>query len=201
MELVWYASYGSNMSSQRFDCYIAGGTLPGMTRTYTGARDTRPPRGSRATWLSGQVYFALESQVWTGGMAFLDPAASGRAAGRSYLITVEQFADVVDQEMGCEVSGRAIDMDSLLSEGRLQLGDGRYETLVVAGELDGLPVVTFTSPGLMRPLNKPADAYLHMLAYGLQEAFEWSPAEAARYLSGLSGVDRSEAEIADGLYR
>lgn len=194
--MVWYASYGSNMDPKRFACYLTGGALPSMARTYPGARDKTLPRASRAVWMAGRVYFALESQVWTGGVAFLDPDAPGRTAGRAYLISVEQFADTVAQEMGREPPGDLIDLSALGTDGRLRLGGGRYETLVRTDDLDGVPTVTFTAPEPMRPVNAPSDAYLRMLASGLVQAHRWSRDETAAYLASLTGVGRTAAEIA-----
>ena len=48
--------------------------------------------------ISGGVYFAGRSSGWRAGMAFYDPGAQGQAAARAYLITTEQFVDVLAQE-------------------------------------------------------------------------------------------------------
>ena len=160
-----------------------------MQRVYPGARDKTAPRGLRGLWLSGQVYFALESKVWTGGMAFLDPASPGKAAGRGYLITTEQFADVVAQEMHREPGTVSVDVEALLGVGSLALGDGRYETLVLAGYSDGAPVVTFTAPERFSPVAAPSAAYLRMLAAGLREAHGWDLRVSAEYLAQLPGAD------------
>ncbi|MGQ4514658.1 histone deacetylase [Streptomyces sp. DW26H14] len=63
------------MRSARFRCYLAGGRPEGAARTYPGCRDPRPPAASALLRLSGALYFAAESEVWTGGMAFYDPDA------------------------------------------------------------------------------------------------------------------------------
>jgi hypothetical protein len=46
----------------------------------------------------GGVYFAGRSSAWRAGMAFYHPEARGKVAVRSYLITAEQFVDVLAQE-------------------------------------------------------------------------------------------------------
>src|SRR5205823_6117258 len=51
--LVWYVSYGSNLSAERFHYYIRGGRPPGAARTYPGARDRALPRADEAVWLPG----------------------------------------------------------------------------------------------------------------------------------------------------
>jgi hypothetical protein len=129
-------------------------------------------------------------------MAFLDPDVTGDAAGRAYLITVDQFADVVDQEMHREPSGKPFDIDGLLNGGRLQIGPGRYETLVVTGSVADVPVVTFTAPAPQRPLNTPSPSYLRMLAAGLREAHGWDDVTAADYLASLPGNLADAATIA-----
>jgi len=188
-DLLWYVSYGSNMSAARFACYLRGGRPVGGARTYPGARDPRPARDTRGVWLPGAVYFAGESAVWTGGMAFYDPDAAGRAAARAYLVSAGQFADVAAQEM-YRAPGADLDLSEVLATGRSLTGPGRYETLVRAGELDGRPLLTFTAP-TCRAQSAPASpsaAYLSMLAGGLREAHGWDCATIAGYLSGLSGA-------------
>jgi hypothetical protein len=146
---VWYVSYGSNMCAARFACYIEGGLPPGGSRSNPGARDRRLPERSIAVDLPGTVYFAGDSPQWGGGVAFYDHDKPGRAAARGYLVTAEQFADIAAQEMY-----RLPRHDDPLAElvlspldgGRHELGPGRYETLLDVGELDGLPLLTFTSP-------------------------------------------------------
>jgi hypothetical protein len=96
--------------------------------------------------LPGGIYFALESPQWTGGMAMYDPGLPGEAAARAYLMTAGQFADVVAQEIYREPG---VDLDVLadvVEHGRVELGPGRYETLVHAGDRDGYPIFTFTAP-------------------------------------------------------
>lgn len=190
-DLVWYVTYGSNMHAARFTCYLSGGAPPGGARTYAGAHDSRPARASRAVWLSGEMYFALESKVWGGGMAFYDPALPSSAAARAYLVTAEQFADVVAQEMHREPTGHVnIDLASVRATGRSALGSGRYETLILAGWLDGYPMLTFTAPWSVADVTPtaPSGAYLRMLGEGLRETHYWSPEQAAEYLAGRPGA-------------
>ncbi|GAA4915974.1 hypothetical protein LX16_4108 [Stackebrandtia albiflava] len=189
MPRVWYVSYGSNLNATRFACYLRGGTPDGGTRRYPGCRDTTLPAESRPLWLDGGVYFAGHSPTWSGGMAFYDPDTPGPSPARGHLITVEQFADVCAQEMRRDPGTTDIDLAVLCRNGRLALGPGRYETLLHLGSLDGTPMVTFTAPAPVRPLNRPSPAYLATIAAGLRETFGWTATQAAAHLAGL--VERS----------
>jgi hypothetical protein len=176
---IWYVAYGSNMAAARLRCYIEVGTPIGAHRAYTGCRDQAMPIASRAVVIPGQVYFALESATWTGGMAFYDPDADGQTAARAWLITTQQFADVLSQEMGRPI-GDEIDFARLTPGVRLSLGPGRYETVVHIGDLDGHAMVTFTCPWRMDEVETtvPHPAYLRMLTSGLSEAHGWDELRA-----------------------
>jgi hypothetical protein len=156
---------------------------------YSGCRDARAPERQVPVTLPGQLYFAEESAVWTGGMAFYDPTAAGEMPGRAYLVTVQQFADVASQEMHRE-PGADLDLTDVLSRGTARLGPGRYETLVHPGRLDGLPMLTFTAPWRIREaaLNPPSAAYLRHLGEGLAEAHGWPADRIAAYLSTRAGA-------------
>lgn len=186
---VWYASFGSNLHLSRLRYYLAGGCPPGTGRTYPGCRDPRDPLESTAVALPGDVYFAGESPVWTGGVAFYDPGAEGIAAARAHLVSVEQFSDIAAQEMHRD-PGADLDLDAVLAAGRLETGPGPYETLVCAGSLDGRPVLTFTAPWCRNDVTctAPSALYLHQLASGLRESHAWAPERIAEYLSARSGV-------------
>jgi hypothetical protein len=189
VSLVWYVSYGSNMDARRFRYYLEGGRPPHAALSYPGARDPRPPRASRPVWLPGGVYFATRSRTWGGGRALYDPARPGRAAARAHLITAGQFSDVVAQEM-YRAPGTDLDLDGVAAAGRMQIGGGRYETLICAGQHDGAPLITFTAPWASSdvPLLAPSRAYLQMLGRGLGEGHGWDAQAAARYLAALPGA-------------
>ncbi|WP_051969951.1 hypothetical protein [Kitasatospora azatica] len=191
-DLVWYAAYGSNLHFARFTAYLAGGHPPGGADTfpaYPGCRDPRPPRRDQPVELPGRLHFALESLVWTGGMAFYDPLDTGRTPARAYLLTSAQFADLAAQEMH-RPPGTELDLRPALTQGRAHYGTGRYETLVCAGHLDGHPLLTFTAPWRTAeaPLNPPSASYLRHLGAGLRESHGWDTARIAHYLSTRPGA-------------
>ncbi|MDH6125748.1 histone deacetylase [Kitasatospora sp. GP82] len=195
---VWYAAYGSNMHFDRLTYYLVGGRPPGATRTYPGCRDGRAPERVLPIHLRGELYFAMESRTWRGGMGFYDPLGSGELPARAYLLTVGQFSDIAAQEM-YRMPGTDLELGGALANGSEQLGLGRYETLVCPGVLDGYPVLTFTAPGrrARAQLNRPSAAYLRYFAAGLAEAHGWSVARIADYLSSRPGAagSWSSAEV------
>ncbi|WP_314174033.1 histone deacetylase [Streptomyces winkii] len=186
---VWYAAFGSNMHRSRLDCYLTGGRPSGGRRAQPGCRDQRPPERALPVMLPGELYFALESPVWTGGTAFYDPDGEGSTAARAWLVTAGQFSDIAAQEMH-RPPGTDLDLREVLTSGREETGPGRYETLVCAGVLDGDPVLTFTAPWGRTdvPGNPPAAAYLEHLASGLAESHGWSGARIAEYLAMRPGA-------------
>ncbi len=141
--------------------------------------------------LDGGVYFALESPTWTGGLALFDPDLPGRAAARAYLITAGQFSDIAAQEMRRQ-PGRELDLARALTDGRAQLGPGRYDTIIRAGTADGLPMLTFSAPWRAHEVawNAPSARYLGILARGLHEAHGWLQTRTLAYLRELPGVAR-----------
>ncbi|MFE3322844.1 histone deacetylase [Nocardia sp. NPDC059195] len=193
-DYVWYAAYGSNLHSRRLAYYIEGGTPPGTGHTYPGFRDKTPPLKTQALTLPGTIYFAWESPVWTGGVGFYAPDHQrpdwpDNAAMHGYLLTTSQFSDLLTQEMYRE-PGADIDLTEVLMTGRCQLGPGRYETLVLADELEGIPVLTFTSPWDVHTveLRCPSTRYLEMISTGLHESHKWSAPEIRDYLAVRPGV-------------
>ncbi len=86
-EYVWYACYGSNLSTNRFKRYIDR------------CRDKMMPTDIRPFRFPHSIYFAKAAKSWdNGGKAFLDDTASGSAYGRIYKITKEQYHQIKRQE-------------------------------------------------------------------------------------------------------
>lgn len=192
MERVWYVAYGSNLALERFSCYLDGGRPRGGARVYPGCRDRTSPQRTAAVTVPGGLVFAGASKVWGGGSAFYNAAAPTQLAGRAYLVTLDQLADVAAQEMWREPGGAyARELAALLPEvAELHsLGAGRYETVVRLGELDGLPMFTVTH-GTVADLAPvaPTASYLHWIATGLIEAHGWELAQVVDYLHAAPGV-------------
>lgn len=191
-EAVWYVAYGSNLALDRFRSYLSGGRPAGGLRDYAGCRDGRDPSRVVSLQVPGRLVFAGSSGMWRGGMAFLDPAAPGRVAGRAYLISAEQFADVTAQEMRRPPGGEfARELEGVLTEVTSvhALGPGLYETVVRLGAQDGAPLLTVTHGDVAElPPAAPSAAYVSQIATGLHEAHGWGAERIGTYLAGAPGV-------------
>lgn len=183
---VWYIAYGSNLLADRFACYLVGGRPPGSSRTYLGCRDPAPARRSVAMHLPGGLAFAGVSTVWSGGLAFYNPAAGGEVAARAYLVSFGQFSDVVAQEARTPV-GVDLPLGLAPSPRRWQAPSGVYETILHVDDLDDVPVFTITSLAELAP-RPPSAAYLRVILAGLGEAFDWAASARVDYLLRAPGV-------------
>lgn len=189
MTLLWYAAYGSNLDPDRFSLYLTGGRPDGAHRAVPGARDGSPPQEQRAVVLPGAMFFAWESPTWGGGVAFYDADADGAAYARAYLLTEEQFADVAAQEMHRE-PGTDLDLAHVMEHRSHAMGPGRYETLHLVGQLDDIPMLTFTADDpVSLSLNPPSDAYLAIVARGLQLTHALSEDRVVEHLASRGGLD------------
>jgi hypothetical protein len=185
---LWYASYGSNLSRDRFLCYLQGGRPEGAARSFAGARDRTEPLGDMAFTMPGQILFGWNSPTWGGGIAFYHADKEGQALARAYLITEGQFADVAAQEMHRE-PGEDLDLTTVLDERRHNLGPGRYESLHLVGEINKQPVLTFTTPEPAEvPHRAPAPAYLATVASGIRETHGLNAPAVIDYLLDCPGI-------------
>lgn len=195
MSSVWYVAYGSNLAIDRFRCYVAGGRPAGGMREYAGCRDPSDPASVHSLEIPGGLVFSGESKVWTGGSVFYDPYAETRVAARAYLITADQFADVVAQEMRRPPGGDfALAVSAVVNTVQTAhvLGPGRYETITRVAARDGVPMLTMTNgeAATLKP-SAPSAAYLTWIAAGLHESHGWTGPQIADYLTlapGISGT-------------
>lgn len=168
-EYVWYVSYGSNMLSKRFMCYIEGGSFE-ESRYHPPCEDITPPVAVKAVEIPYSMYFGNTSGSWHGsGVSFLDVTQPGKALGVAYLITRRQFEHVSRRE----------------NDGRKpQPGYGWYEDIISLGEMDGFEVRTITNRHL-RSYNEPFLDYLETLKRGIRENWpEMSDEDIEDYLDG-----------------
>ena len=190
---VWYASYGSNCSRDRFLTYLRGGRAEGAGRDQIGARDTRDPSGDEPVRFETAVCFVGRSTRWGGAPAFLEHDRSARpgALGRRYCVTRQQFADVLAQESGRPFDSVPLpDLDELEPGTRVVIGDGFYDALVILAPIDGVPCLSFTSPQPpdAREPSPPSEPYLRTIITGLAEIHDLDDEALATHLSASRGI-------------
>jgi hypothetical protein len=199
---VWYASYGSNLLKDRFMKYIQGGRPPGAAFEQVGCTDPTPPTHDRGIMILHRLFFAEAESPWEdGGVAFVQKYRDegAKTLGRMYLITAEQFIQVLLQENGhrrFDVEVR-IDLDSTVKHGRSETGVGLYGTLLHLGEEAGHPIFTFTASWeeAEAPINPPGPRYLGVIAQGLKETFGLSTEGVTDYLRNVPGIQGSISDL------
>ncbi len=179
---MYYLSYGSNLDQARFTAYIVGGSVPGSTKTHEGCRDRTLPRKRVHYKFAMRVRFVAFAEWWGGLAACCDDSAdesSSHSHGVAYLITREQFLDVMRQENSLSLDHPvAIDWEILHKEKRLDVLAGHaYGSLRLVGDLETRPVYTFThcdaflkrqlQEGHKKPERTASVAYLNVIARGL----------------------------------
>lgn len=191
---IWYASYGSNISEERFCCYLRGGRPAYAQRACRGCTDQSLPLRQEPIEINHPLYFARESRTWDGGaVAFIRGVvnADSKTYGRKYLITAAQFAEVVAQEMDSET---VIPIDLKLVETKQSTvvkANSWYGRILYLGEHDGFPIFTFTNEQDEQALNKPEASYLKTIAKGLMETYRFGTIEIVNYLLEQDGVKGS----------
>jgi hypothetical protein len=208
---VWYVSYGSNLRKQRFDCYIKGGKPENSDKTEEGCKDKSPPCRIEKVSIPYQLYFAEEkTKAWkNGGVAFIghDETPTTPTIGRMYLITEEQFKDVVKQENGIPVASELnlFDLREVKAKTRVTFLYGKsnwYGTIVYLGDKDGYPKYSFTASREYGNYNAPSEMYLTTIARGLGELGDMSAQEIAEYLVKARGVSQKyNVEAIKALYQ
>lgn len=178
-------------------CYIEGGVPEYRTEPNEGARDKTPPVESRPISFNLALHFAGRSGAWGGGgVAFLrEGAQNALTLGRMYLITDEQFNDVVMQENSRRVDGSRFvpSFEQLIQEREYILpGNSWYGRLLNIGTEDNHPILTFTAArtDILPNPNAPSEQYLKTIASGIKETYpKMSNDEISEYLLRAEGVE------------
>ena len=190
-DYVWYASYGSNINKERFLCYIKGGTPIGSSKREMGCRDQSLPKKEKSFRLPHQLYFAKESRRWQKqGVAFIDLAQheSFKTYSKMYLVTKEQFFDIVSQENS--MNHFEVDLDDVIKNGTQVIRDAWYGNLLYIDTEDGYPIFTFSSPFRFdsSETNKPSDAYFKTIIIGLKNEIGLTTEQVYHYFSEVPGI-------------
>lgn len=161
-DAVWYACYGSNLSYNRFNCYIEGGFCKENGKTYVGCKDNSRPFDQKLRNYPGKMYYGNSSASWNNlGVSFFNPDAESKTIMRLYKISREQLHDIQKQE------GSSANW---------------YGKMVCLDVIDDCPVFTLTSESV-RPENKPSGAYINMMKKALVEECCIGSEEAEEYLT------------------
>lgn len=189
-QYVWYASYGSNINKDRFLCYIKGGRPKGSNETEVGCKDPSSPIDEGIFTIPHALYFAKEAGRWDSkGVAFINGTKNDATVtySKKYLITSEQFLDVLKQEnSGIQFN---IDLEKVKESGSMVFRKRAwYGRILYLGDDGGYPIYTFTAPWEMADItyNKPSDEYLETIITGLKEYY--SKDEILRYLKHKPGI-------------
>jgi len=167
-------------------CYIKGGRPEGSKTTYEGCTNKEPPKGDKRITIPYGLYFTENSDSWEEkGVAFIkstkDPDA--RSLGRMYLITREQFTQIVRQENNVGSSTR-IDFESTIKNGESLIPPIWYGRIIYLGDEEGYPIFTFTARWKYEEKipNPPGEKYRRTIEKGLKEAYGMSDDEISAYL-------------------
>ncbi|PKR85581.1 hypothetical protein [Heyndrickxia camelliae] len=198
---VWYVSYGSNLYRDRFMCYIQGGQPEGSEKVEKGCRDQTPPKADEKIELRYPLYFAKNRSKWgKGGVAFIDHQENPdvKTIGRMYLITNEQFEDVVAQENNEE--NLTIPLEKVIDNGFHNINENWYGRIVFLGYKEGAPMFTFTNPVSMNgeTFFTPPSSYVKIISKGLEE-LGMSRNDIVHYFKQCGGIKDSFTK--EQLYR
>lgn len=189
-QYVWYASYGSNINADRFLCYIKGGQPEGSAQIEIGCKDPSFPVDESTFTIDLPLYFAKEAARWESqGVAFigLNPDKENHTYSKKYLITGEQFLDVVKQENnGLNFE---IDLHEVKQKGsKVFRRHSWYGNILYLGDENGFPIYTFTAPWDINEVEwkKPSPAYLKTIIKGLSK--NYSNEEIFAYFQSKPGI-------------
>jgi len=161
--------------------------VPGLEFEEEGCRDASDPIDEKAMLLPHRTYFARKSLRWNGSPVFLEKQRSDQTSyGRMYLITEEQFDDIVAQENYLEKDTAT--WSSLLQARVIARNSGEhtfnhnawYGTLLYLGTAstsktakgckESWPVFTFTHHTDQKSLvGPPSPLYLDILVRGIHQ--------------------------------
>jgi len=175
-------------------CYINGTKPKYAKRTQVGCRDNNDPKGDEEIVIPYSLYYAEHSPNWDGGVAFIGSkkGQSKKTFGRMYLITAEQFIDVVLQENGKDPSNYYIllDLDKVKEKKKYDTGLGWYGSILYLGDKEGVDIFTITSASGHSESDHrpPGENYLKTITEGLRETYQMSNSKILEYFKNSSGI-------------
>jgi len=208
---VWYAVYGSNLSRERFNVYIKGGKINTSCKIkeYHGCRCHCPPIDDKPYQIKHELYFYEKSPTWCGhGVAFIKSEECKSkelvTLGKIYLITKEQFNDILHQENSKEppYDVYTVDFDRIIKNKMHVVGQkGWYTKILYLGEEESFPVFTLTGQWDDRDIdnnikNLPSSRYRSYIIEGLRETNpEMSMQSICFYIGKMGGYNNFEKTL------
>ena len=205
-EYIWYACYGSNLYKKRFLLYILGGSLESSNRIHLGCSNKELPKRDSTITIPFELYFSKKSKAWENmAISFVKSKKdeSARTLSRLYLVTVEQYTEIIMQENGKNPSYMKpeIDFQLTIKTGVSTIGDKddylRYGKLLYISEKEGFPIFSFTAKWADETIKceKPGGKYLKAVINGIKESFDLSHDEIFNYLKNRCGIKSKISEI------
>jgi hypothetical protein len=207
-DYVWYAVYGSNLSIKRFNKYIKGGKLitSCKTKEYDGCTCRNKPSYNKPYKINHELYFAKKSPTWCNhGVAFVKSVESKEPVtlGRIYLITKEQFVDILHQENGKRppYNVYSVDFDGIIRNRIQVIGEnGWYTRIFYLDNEEGIPILTFTGGWEDSTINNirnfPSRQYRNVIIKGLLETYpKMNILSVCQYLYKMGGINYHEKNI------
>jgi hypothetical protein len=178
-------------------CYIQGGKPQDADKIFPGCSDKAQPLADKQIQIDHALYFAKSSNIWEGGgVAFIKAKRNRnnkiRTLGRMYLVTAEQFTQIVRQENAKEPEDNSIriDLEKTIKNGRSMINGNWYSRILHLGDDDGYPIFTFTgswSDAKIEP-RPPSEKYMNTIIKGIRETYELESDCILRYLVGVDGI-------------
>jgi hypothetical protein len=175
--------------------YIQGGQPVGIDKRYLGCSDKTPPRDDKTITIHNELYFSKSSKIWeNGGVAFIKSEISDRAntLGRMYLITAQQFVQVVSQENAREPGDDTIviDFKKTIDDGQSMIDGGWYRRILYLGSETGHPIFTFTGgwEDDVIEMNAPGEKYMKVIIGGLKETYGMGDEKIIQYFLNVHGI-------------
>jgi hypothetical protein len=163
--------------------------------------DRTAPTADRPIEIPHELYFSQSSSIWEDkAVAFIKSNRSedAQTLGRMYLITLEQFTEVVRQENGFEADDRSIQInfDELIVQGETSIKPTWYGRIMYLGEEGGSPIFTFTArwDDELIESNAPGEKYLKTIMRGLKETYNLTDNELVKYFESKSGIHNNLSE-------
>lgn len=143
-----------------YACYGSNINKERFMRYINSCTDTTEPTEAMPFEIPYDIYFFGRCSIWSGkGVAYLDDTKEGHSYGKIYKVTKEQFREIKRME------------------------GQNYTKRIVLGEIDGIPVYTFTCKNQFEKRTAPSLGYFQTILNGLKDLYcDCSESQMGAYL-------------------